>query len=177
MHTVLCNADILVGEDLNRIANELHPSTVYWNNRAKVETHADDPKLFGIPSTPHLRFDLFLLPSEFVRLVRESRAFPSEFHIGEPWWDHLLPLIALAGGFPVKRLPLGQTLVLSCGGPQNYSFGDWSNLGHAFLGAVGRLAAEFPARACDLLVDIPMLSGPLDKKLTAASEMIYGRLP
>ena len=176
-HTVLCNADIVVAEDLKRLCGQFDPAAVYMAHRVEVELNNTNPELLDAKSIYRFGFDLFLLPPEFVRFVCDSRAFPPEFHVGEPWWDYLLALLALAAGFPVKRLPLDQELALHYSHPIGWDRARWLKLGEAFFTALATLKAEFSFRACDLFDDIAELSGPLETRLHAVSQMVSSRLP
>jgi FkbM family methyltransferase len=176
-HTVLCNADVVLAEDLNRLGARLDSSTVYLGQRVEVQINENNPQMLDAGASYPWGFDAFLLPADFVRFVRESRPFPVEFRIGEPWWDYLIPLIALASGFPVKRLPLNQSLVLHHVHEKRYVPGAWLRLGEVFLAAVADLAARFPSHACDIFDDLAALPGPLNVKLQGASQMVCSSLP
>ncbi len=88
-HTVLCNADIAVADDLKTVAARLDPDAVYCGHRIEVAFNSSNPEFLDRKGIYPLGFDLFLLPPEFVRFVREFRAFPKEFRVGDPWWDYL----------------------------------------------------------------------------------------
>jgi FkbM family methyltransferase len=176
-HTVLCNADILVSEELMRLSARLDPAAVYLAHRVDVEFNDKNPQLLDSKEMYEFGFDLFLLPPEFVRFVRDSRVLPPEFLIGQPWWDYLVPLAALAGGFPVKRLPCSQALALHHRHPVQYDNATWTKLGETFLATVAGLASQFSSRRCDVLEDIAALSGPLDVKLAAICGIVCSRLP
>jgi hypothetical protein len=176
-HTVLCNADILVAEDLKRLCGQLDPAAVYMAHRLEVELNEAKPQLLEAKSIYQYGFDLFLLPPEFVRFVCDSRAFPPEFHVGEPWWDYLLPLMALAAGYPVKRLPPDEQLALHYSHPSGWDRARWLKLGEAFFAALATLKTDFSFRACDLFDDIAGVSGPLETRLRAVSQMVTSRLP
>ena len=176
-HTVLCNADIVVAEDLKTAAPRLDPAAVYCVHRLEVEFNSANPDLLDRKSIYGLGFDLFVLPPEFVRFVREFRALPREFHVGEPWWDYLLPLVALAGGFPVKRLPYNPTLAMHHRHPTRFDSELWLKRGEAFLTTVSALARDFPSRRSDMLEEIAALSGPLKARLDAAAGIVCARLP
>ena len=176
-HTVLCNADIVVAEDLKTVAPRLDPAAVYCVHRVEVEFNGANPDLLDRKAIHGLGFDLFLLPPEFVQFVREFRALPREFRVGEPWWDYLLPLVALAAGFPVKRLPYSPTLAMHHRHPTRFDSETWLKRGEAFLTTVSALARDFPSRRCDMLDEIAALSGPLNERLDAASGIVCARLP
>ena len=176
-HTVLCNADIVVADDLKTVATRLDPAALYCVHRVEVEFNSANPDLLDRKAIYGLGFDLFLLPPEFVQFVREFRALPREFRVGEPWWDYLLPLVALAAGFPVKRLPYSPTLAMHHRHPTRFDSEIWLKRGEAFLTTVSALARDFPSRRCDMLDEIAALSGPLKERLDAASGIVCARLP
>jgi hypothetical protein len=176
-HTVLCNADIVVAEDLKTVAPRLDPAAVYCVHRIEVEFNSANPDLLDRKSIYGLGFDLFVFPPEFVQFIRELRALPREFHVGEPWWDYLLPLVALAGGFPVKRLPYSPTIAMHHRHPTRFDREIWLSRGEAFLTTVSALARDFPSRRSDMLDEIAALSGPLKERLDAASGIVCARLP
>jgi FkbM family methyltransferase len=176
-HTILCNADIVVAHDLKRLAARFDPATVYLAHRMEVEFNAANPQLLDSKAIYGLGFDLFLLPPEFVRFVRDSGVLPPEFRVGQPWWDYLVPLAALAGGFPVKRLPRNQSLALHYEHPTRFERDTWLKLGETFLSAVAALKSEFPSRGCDLLDEIAALPGPLRTRLDTAAGIVCSRLP
>ena len=176
-HTVLCNADIMVADELKTVARRLDPAAVYCAHRLDVEFNSANPEFLDRKAIYGLGFDLFLLPPEFVRFVRELRAIPREFRVGEPWWDYLMPVIALAGGFPVKRLPSSPTIAMHHCHKTQFDGEIWLKLGLAFLSTVASLARDFPSRRCDILDEIAALSGPLQQRLDAASGIVCARLP
>jgi hypothetical protein len=176
-HTVLCNADIVVADDLKTVVTHLDPAAVYCAHRVEVEFNSANPELLDRKAVYRLGFDLFVLPPEFVQFVREFRALPREFHVGEPWWDYLLPLAALAAGFPVKRLPYSPTIAMHHRHPIRFDKETWLKRGEAFLTTVSALARDFPSRRCDMLDEIAALSGPLKERLDAASGIVCARLP
>lgn len=176
-HTVLCNADIVIADDLSGLSAMLDPETMYLAHRLEVEFNAANPQLLDGKGIYGLGFDLFLLPADFVRFVRDSHPFPPAFRLGEPWWDYLLPVVALAAGFPVKRLPRERTVAMHHKHPIRFGWDSWERLGEAFLGSAATLAAEYSYRGCDLLDDLNTLSGPLETRLILASGMVCSRLP
>lgn len=176
-HTVLCNADIVVTDDLKTVATRLDPAALYCAHRIEVEFNSANPDLLDRKSVYGLGFDLFLLPPELVRFVREFRALPREFLVGEPWWDYLLPLVALAGGFPVKRLPYSPAIAMHHRHSTRFDRETWLKRGEAFLTTVSALARDFPSRRSDMLDEIAALSGPLKERLDAAAGIVCARLP
>jgi len=176
-HTALCNADIVITDDLKTVATRLDPAAVYCVHRLEVEFNSANPDLLDRNAIYGLGFDLFLLPPEFVQFVREFRALPREFLVGEPWRDYLLPLAALAGGFPVKRLPYSPTIAMHHRHPTRFDAQTWLKCGESFLTVVSALARDFPSRRSDMLDEIAALSGPLKTRLDAAAGIVCARLP
>jgi hypothetical protein len=68
--------------------------------------HADAAQPGNLTSTGMYAdgFDYFLLPDAFVRALAASGLPDIAIAVGEPWWDCVVPLIAVALGFPVKAL-------------------------------------------------------------------------
>jgi hypothetical protein len=101
-----------------------------------------------------LGFDFFLLHAQFLRVVLEQQLVPSEYRIGEPWWDYLLPVLALARGFPLKRLFGSHPLALHYVHPPRYSQDTWQHNGELFMGVVARLLKEPDCYATGVLLDV-----------------------
>jgi hypothetical protein len=173
---ILCNADIAIGELLTQLRAQLDPSTLYLANRFEVQVSAANPQAIEVQSVYQLGFDLFVLPAEFVRFAREHQSLVRDFRIGEPWWDYALPLVALAAGFPVKRLPLNQPVALHYSHATRYQHATWLNGGANFFAAIGALAGEGSSRDIQLLHDILAIEGPTEAGLNAASGLVCSRL-
>jgi FkbM family methyltransferase len=172
---ILCNADILLSEALMRLRSRLDVSTFYFAHRIEVEVGAATPQAMEIKGYYEWGFDLFVLPPAFARLAREFPPFANEFYIGEPWWDYLLPLVAAAAGFPVKRLPINEGFALHYRHPTRYQQATWLKRGEQFMAAVAALT-HTSARDIDLLHDLNALEGPLEPRLLAASKLVCSRL-
>ena len=123
-----------------------------------------------------LGFDLIVLPPEFVRAVNASAVVPPEFLIGEPWWDYLLPLAALALGFPVKRLPMTEPLVLHYAHPLRYEQQKWLDNGQRFLECVSKLRSRADCHARALLDEIAVVTGTGAARLDRVSQLVCSSL-
>jgi len=174
-HTILCNADIMLNEPLTRLQSHLDPLTVYLAHRVEVELNSTDAQLLNFKSLHNWGFDVFILPPRFVRFVTESSVIPMSFRIGEPWWDYLIPIAALAGGFPVKRLPVKEPVALHYEHPRQFDYLTWQRLGIEFFLTVTALARS-TTHSRGFIEEIARI-GTLDDPLNKMSVLICTNLP
>lgn len=173
---ILCNADIAIVDTLSEIGGQLDPAALYLANRFDVEASDANAQAVEIKSVYQLGFDLFILPPQFLRFIRESQPISREFRIGEPWWDYLLPLVALSAGFPVRRLPLGRPVALHYLHPTKYQPSVWLSRGADFFKAIARLQNNAQFRDIQLINDLLALEGPTESGLNAATGLVLSRL-
>lgn len=156
-HVLLTNADIVLTDALREQLSRLHPQAVYYGSRLEVERGAGQGGL-----TPRgiyeLGFDYFLLPACFVQGVLADGLLPVLMRIGEPWWDYLLPVLALARGFPLKKLAAHQALAIHYMHPARYSPDLWLRNRELFLRVVSQLLAQPDCHATGVLAE--MLANP-----------------
>ena len=177
-HAILCNADIqVVADNLETLRQSLDPQTVYLAQREEVEFSSADADSLVPRSIYQLGFDLFIMPAEFVRFVATSKALPVVFRVGEPWWDYLLPLVALAAGFPVKRLPIRTMVARHYVHAARYDKAMWLERGQQFLAAIAAMNSRPDCRAAALFDEISALGGPAKDVLHAASRLVCNGLP
>jgi FkbM family methyltransferase len=103
-HIVLTNPDICLADPLRAALPSLAADVVYCGRRHEV--HADAAQPGSLTSTGMYAdgYDFFVLPDAFVRALGASGLPEIEIAAGEPWWDCVVPLVAVALGFPVKAL-------------------------------------------------------------------------
>ena len=172
IHAILCNGDILLTRSLAQLRDQLDPAVVYLANRVNVELNTGNPATLDLKAVHGGGFDAFILPSEFIGFVTKTSAIPPAFRIGEPWWDYVLPIVALAGGFPVKRLPVNQPVALHYQHPSQFDAATWSRLGEEFLATVGSLARLSTAHARGFLDEILRIDGPAAEKLPRIAQLV-----
>jgi len=177
-HIVLTNADIALTTDFHRILNTLDPSTVYYGSRLDADAtiaSKEGLELVG-PTFYPWGFDLFVLTPEFVRLVNEKRVLPEEFRIGEPWWDYLLPIVALAYGFPIKNFRC-RNLAVHLRHETAYSKEVWRRNGQRFVALISDMIQDPRCVAVGALSDVIAVSGSEDERLGAICNNICLDLP
>lgn len=152
-HVLLTNADIVLTDALREQLSRLHPEAVYYGSRLEVERAAGQGGL-----TPRgiyeLGFDYFLLPASFVEAVLADGLLPAQMRIGEPWWDYLLPVLALARGFPLKKLGTRQALAIHYMHPARYSTELWLRNRELFIRVVSQLLAQPDCHAAGTLTEL-----------------------
>jgi hypothetical protein len=174
-HVVLTNGDILLSGALPGLFEQCYPEVVYYGHRLDVEVQSASPDELIPLDFYRLGFDYFILPPELVRIVNEERLLPESFRVGEPWWDYLVPLVALARGFPVKKIGVDEPLALHYAHEARYSKERWLRNGEAFLTCLARLRDGSFAEG--LLSDLLALGGDLENKLNRISQLVCGALP
>lgn len=139
-HVLLTNADIALTSAMKSLFPVLDPNVVYFGNRTDVT----DPKGNGELVVKGLYlggFDYFVLPHEFVREINRTKAFPEHFRVGEPWWDYLLPILALASGYPVKRIQRPVPLAMHFAHETRFAHALWIENGERFCRTLETLRA------------------------------------
>ena len=160
-HLLLTNADIVFTEALAALLPSLHGRAVYYGSRLDVERTTGAAAGLTVRGTYGLGFDYFLLPAAFVSAIVEQQLLPEGLRVGEPWWDYLLPLLALARGFPLKKLGGGPPLALHYVHPTRYAESLWIRNRDIFLSQVVRLQREPHCHATGLLAEILAGGGPI----------------
>ncbi|MFM7035721.1 MAG: FkbM family methyltransferase [Planctomycetia bacterium] len=176
-HLVLTNADILFTDLLVDILPRLDPEGVYYGHRHDVAATSSEP---GVPVSAVVYpfgFDFFLLPPAFIQRLTGENLVPVEFRIGEPWWDYLLPLLALAHGFPLKRFPDEFPIAVHQQHPTNYSPDVWLRNGAILLQCVERLLGDAGSNAASVLRELAGAIGDMPNRLHRVSQIICQALP
>jgi hypothetical protein len=171
-HVLLTNADIALTDVIKTLLPQLEPSVVYYGSRLDVE----DPQGSGQLVTKGLYqwgFDFFILPPSFVRVINRDNAFPDFFHVGEPWWDYYLPIIALAKGFPTKKLILAKPLGLHFAHEPKYAHELWLGNGERFLGCLQALGASTNSPVAGLVEEILSASSEYEDRDKALQQVSY----
>lgn len=177
---LLTNADIALTDGMRILVPNLDPAVVYFGHRVDVELAPSGPgDLVGKGLYPW-GFDFFVLPAEFVRDVNREGAFPDFFIVGEPWWDYFLPMLALARGFPLKRIQGPDPLALHYAHEPKYSNQLWVENGERFLGGlvVLRSAPSCPIEGLiDEILAAPGQETDRVRRLERVSEFVCSILP
>lgn len=176
-HLLLVNADIVFVPPFFELLKQLDPAGVYYGNKVDVERAAQRQTGLEPKGIYTFGFDYFLLPADFIKMVVEEHLMPEEFQIGEPWWDYALPLLAIARGFPLKRLPWQKPLALHYVHPARYSHEVWLRNGQFFEQLCERLLRDPGCYATGLLTDIVVDSGDLEPRLQRIANIICQALP
>jgi FkbM family methyltransferase len=174
-HLLVTNADIGFGGDFHALLPKLDRSAVYYGHRLDVEFDAAQPERVVIKGAFPWGFDYVFVPAPLLQLIADEQLLPEEFRIGEPWWDYVVPLVAAARGFVLKRLPANAGAVHLPHTAQ-YSKDRWLRNGQHFLGLFERLRAEEGSFGAGLL-QLPADAGDLEARLQAMSRFICELLP
>ncbi len=174
-HLLVTNADIGFGGEFHALLPKLDRSAVYYGHRLDVEFDAAQPERVVIKGAFPWGFDYVFVPEAVLKLLADEQLVPEEFRIGEPWWDYVVPLVAVARGFVLKRLPATAGAVHLPHTAQ-YSKDRWLRNGQHFLDLFERLRAEEGSFAAGLL-HLPAQDGPLEARLQGMSRFICELLP
>jgi FkbM family methyltransferase len=174
-HLLVTNADIAFAGNFHSLLAQLDRNAVYYGNRLDVELDTLAPDRLNVKAVFQWGFDYLFLPGGFLKLLADERLMPDEFRIGEPWWDYVLPLVALARGFALKRLPANAGAVHLMH-TTRYSKELWLRNGELFLALAERLRTEDGSYAAGLL-DVPASGGTLETRLHDMSRAICESLP
>jgi len=176
-HLLLTNADIAYTGDFVQLLPSLDPLATYYGHRLDIEEEESKPGTVKARGVFTSGFDYFLLPHSLLEALKSERAIPLEFRIGEPWWDYALPVLALALGFPVKRLITPAPLALHFFHPSQYRHEVWLANGAQFIEFAHQLLERTPNSASGLLTDIVSGAGDLEGRLNRVSQLITQTLP
>ena len=171
---MLVNADIACTPQLREVLATLDPEAVYYGNRVDVVRDSANPQQFAIKGVYELGFDFFVLPKQFLVKAGEQGRLPENFRIGEPWWDYLLPLLAIAWGFPVKRMPIMPIKAVHYFHETRYAHEIWQRNGADFLHCIQAEVQQADCFARGVLTEIldGMVGGDQDEQLNALSGRI-----
>jgi FkbM family methyltransferase len=176
-HLLLTNADIAFTDDFIRLLPTLDGAAVYYGHRLDVELDASNPSAFKSRGVYAWGFDYFLLPHSFLNVLRDEPLMPREFRVGEPWWDLALPLLALALGFPLKRLFAATPLAVHYQHPPRYSAERWFANGARFTDLLQQLLGRTPNSAMGFLTDLVVIGGDTEARLNKVSQVVVQLLP
>jgi FkbM family methyltransferase len=176
-HLLLVNADIVFATAFFNLLGQLDPEGVYYGNRLEVERDAQSQSGLQAKGIYAHGFDYFLLPAAFAKSIVDEHLLPAELRIGEPWWDYALPLLAIARGFPLKRLPWNTPLALHYLHPARYSQDVWLRNGQLFIQLAESLLRDPQCYATGLLTEILADSGDLETRLRRIAGIICHSLP
>ena len=177
-HVVLINGDIALTEEFNRILPTLDPSTIYYGSRLDAEATVAPNKSLDLAGLTYYRwgFDFFVLTPGFVSLVNEERLIPEEFRIGEPWWDYLLPVLAMAYGFPIKNFR-SQNYAVHLKHDMSYSPDVWLKNGQRFVASVLKMKEDSRCTTTGVLSDVVEVDGSIEEQLGRICNNICLDLP
>ena len=175
-HLLLTNGDIAYGPDFHALLPRLDCSAVYYGQRLDVELDAATPDRLTAKGAYPWGFDYFLVPAAFQELLAAERLLPAAFRIGEPWWDYVIPLVALARGFVLKRLAASAG-ALHYAHPARYSQELWLRNGRHFEELIQRLRAEPGSYASGVLDELATGGGQPEDRLRRISALICEALP
>jgi hypothetical protein len=102
--------------------------------------------------------------------------FPEEFLIGEPWWDYVIPVLALSRGFVLKKLPPSAG-VLHYAYSARYSMERWVQNGRRFAALLDQLRSEPNSYAAGLLDDLKNPGLQIDEYIKTLPALICQGLP
>jgi FkbM family methyltransferase len=111
-HLVLTNPDIWLADPLRGALPTMAADVVYCGRRHEVQADVAQPGSLTSTGMHADSFDFFVLPDAFVRALDASALPKVDIVVGEPWWDCVVPLVAVALGFPVKSLGAKQFMGL-----------------------------------------------------------------
>jgi hypothetical protein len=96
--------------------------------------------------------------------------------MGDPWWDYLVPLFAMARGFPLKKVGVDEPLGLHYVHEPRYSKERWLRNGEEFLACVERLR-DGSSFADGLLAELAGSDSNLEHRLHRISAIMCGAMP
>lgn len=171
---ILTNADIAFTPQLREVLSTLNPEAVYYGNRVDVVRDSANPEQFEFKGVYELGFDFFVLPNQFLVKAGEQGRFPNNFRIGEPWWDYLLPLLAIAWGFPVKQMPIMPVKAVHYFHETRYAHEIWQRNGADFLRCIQGEVQQADCFARGVLTEIlnGMEEDDQDEQLNTLSRRI-----
>jgi FkbM family methyltransferase len=175
-HLLIANSDIAFAADFQLVLPKLDRNAVYYGQRLEVAADAGAPDRLNILGFYPGGFDYFLMPAALVNLLAEERLLPSEYRIGEPWWDFAVPLVALSRGFALKRLP-PEAGALHFAHPPRYSKDIWLANGLRFVTLIERLRAQPDNYAAALLDELAHFDGEPGARLGRICNFIPQALP
>jgi FkbM family methyltransferase len=176
-HVLFINAENALTEEMKRLFPQLNPIAIHYGNRLNVEADPSTPGALVEKGLHHWGFDYFLLPPGFVRLINRESLIPETFRVGEPWWDYPIPLIALAMGFPIKKLGLEKPLALHYVDHRTYPHDLWIENGQRFLDCARRLREHPKCHAEGLLASLLAPAQDVEQSLHRAARIICDELP
>jgi FkbM family methyltransferase len=175
---VFVNSDILLTDDLRALLPGLHPEVAYVSHRIDVQS-----KVAGTVSAKGAQMrglDVFVLPRSLLQAAGSHRDLLDRFTIGDPWWDYIVPVLALHLGYPVKRLSSAKPLALHHAHPPKFDVNVWRSFGRRFIDALRSLQAAGQGPAQGFIDDV---LGTFDRAgdemngLHAVSAFVCGSLP
>lgn len=171
---LVVNADIDLSPSFHTFMPGLDSKVFYYGQR--IDVQSDPEGNYRIQGAYPWGLDYFIMPRDFLAQIVDEKLLPESFLIGTPWWDYALPVIAMARGFPLKRLPASAGALHHLH-DVNYAMQTWQDNGKDFLKLVERLRKEDSGYAASLLDDITRRDDDLDTWLQNITNLVCQQMP
>jgi FkbM family methyltransferase len=175
-HVLLLNADVAFSDGLLALLPALDPNAAYYGHRLDVRLGTSAMSSLHAIAPYELGFDYFLLPTRLLS-GPQPLSLPEVFRVGEPWWDYLLPLLVLARGLPLKKVPAQAGLALHLRHPTRYAHDRWLGLGASFLEFVAERQRAGGGYATALLDELASVPGDLEQRLRRVAMIVCRGMP
>ena len=131
--TVLVNSDICLSPGFSAFVRRLDPDVLYYGCRTEVQLSRKGSPEAQIAGVYPYGYDFFVVPLSMAATAMGEIRIPDSYAIGLPWWDYCLPILGMAQGVPIKRLPNEAMLAFHHVHPRKFSLDSWRSYGAQFL--------------------------------------------
>ena len=181
-HLLLTNADIRIFEYSKQTILSLDPHTLYYGVRFDGMAFLDATGKLDFKKLGYYDygFDFYIIPPKFTALLREDGLLPEDFKIGHPWWDYLIVIIAMAYGFPVKKIQTPKPLAAHLQHEEKFAQELWDEIGLKFIDLIRKMIDDPRCVARSELTEMAELcetGKSVKDQLSALSTYVCTRLP
>jgi FkbM family methyltransferase len=175
--TVLVNSDICLSRDFSTFVRCLDPDVLYYGCRTEVQLLRKGSSEARIGEVYPYGYDFFVVPLRMAETALGEMRVPDGYAIGLPWWDYCLPILGMAQGVPIKRLPNEARLAFHHVHPRKFTLDSWRCNGARFIQWTRWLSEKTGYPLADLLGTVDVGEGALDADLQKVCDRILAVIP
>lgn len=173
---IFINADVALLPIFKETLAGLDKSVIYYGRRLELGPDPEScDKLVSNGLYPW-GYDCFVFPRDFIRQIASADLIPKLFRVGEPWWDYVVPMAAIARGYEVESLPEDRPLIAHLQHETRYNQERWMTNGRSFLAFLSELNEDCEQQGQIVISKILDTCGHESQRLVKVCEIVCKNL-
>lgn len=173
---IFLNADVALLPTFKETLAALDRSAIYYGRRLELEPDPDSCNQLVSNGFYPWGYDCFIFPRDFIRQITSANLIPKLFRIGEPWWDYVVPMAAIALGYKVRTLPEDRPLIAHLQHETRYDHECWTTNGQRFLAFLSKLKEDCELQNQGIISNILDTSSDKEHRLVKVCEKVVRTL-